>query len=224
MVTMTARAVAATVTVDARAGRWYGRETVAGTGDDDDIAAVAALMGRYCDGEQAAFHALYAKVAPRLLGYLRGLVRDRATAEDLLQLTFLKAHEARAAYVRGADPLPWLYTIAHRTALDELRRQGRARARFVDEPGPADEPRATIDGAAEAAPVVEERLSEETAAALARLPESQREALLLTHVHGRSHAEAAEIAGTTPGAIKLRAHRAYVTLRKLLGGTRRAHE
>ena len=54
-------------------------------------------------------------------------------------------------------------------------------------------------------------------AALERLPENQRQALILTKVHGRSHAEAAQFAGTTPGAIKLRAHRAYVTLRQLLG-------
>jgi len=54
-------------------------------------------------------------------------------------------------------------------------------------------------------------------AALERLPDNQRQALLLTKVHGRSVAEAAMITGTTPGAIKLRAHRAYVTLRQLLG-------
>ena len=53
-------------------------------------------------------------------------------------------------------------------------------------------------------------------AALELLPENQRLALLLTKVHGRSTAEAAMIAGTTPGAIKQRAHRAYVTLRGLL--------
>ena len=54
-------------------------------------------------------------------------------------------------------------------------------------------------------------------AALDRLPENQKRALLLTKVHGRSTAEAAMIAGTTPGAIKQRAHRAYLTLRQLLG-------
>jgi RNA polymerase sigma-70 factor (ECF subfamily) len=53
-------------------------------------------------------------------------------------------------------------------------------------------------------------------AALEHLPGNQREALILTKVHGRSHAEAAMITGTTPGAIKLRAHRAYVTLRQVM--------
>jgi RNA polymerase sigma-70 factor (ECF subfamily) len=59
-------------------------------------------------------------------------------------------------------------------------------------------------------------------AALDRLPDNQREALILTKIHGRTVAEAAMITGTTPGAIKLRAHRAYVTLRGLLGKPGRA--
>ena len=54
-------------------------------------------------------------------------------------------------------------------------------------------------------------------AALAKLPDNQRQALILTKVHGRSVADAAMITGSTPGAIKQRAHRAYVTLRQMLG-------
>ena len=83
------------------------------------------LMQRYCDGDAGAFRELYALLAPRLLGYLVRMARERALAEDLLQQTFLKVHRARAAYVRGADPVPWIYSIAHRTFLDEARRSRR---------------------------------------------------------------------------------------------------
>src|SRR5688572_13066489 len=75
----------------------------------------ADLMGRYCDGDVKAFHRLYALVAPKILAYLVGLTADRALAEDLLQHTFLKLHQARGSYVRDANPVPWIYTIAHRT-------------------------------------------------------------------------------------------------------------
>src|SRR3954465_8305650 len=84
------------------------------------------LMQRYCDGDPGAFRELYALVAPRLLGYLVKMTRDRALADDLLQQTFLKVHRARAAYVRGADPVPWIYSIAHRTFIDEVRKKKRA--------------------------------------------------------------------------------------------------
>src|SRR5437868_10792714 len=62
----------------------------------------------------------------RSLAYLVSLIGDRALAEDLLQQTFLKVHQSRATYVRDANPVPWIYTIAHRTCLDELRKRKRA--------------------------------------------------------------------------------------------------
>jgi RNA polymerase sigma-70 factor (ECF subfamily) len=65
-------------------------------------------MERYCAGDAAAFSELYRHVAPRMLGYLVSLIGELAAAEDLLQVTFLKLHEARGVYVRGADPLPWM--------------------------------------------------------------------------------------------------------------------
>jgi RNA polymerase sigma-70 factor (ECF subfamily) len=189
-----------------------------GVSSDDETNALSAAMARYCDGDAAAFHVLYQQLAPRLLGYLTGLIGERAAAEDLLQLTFMKLHEARDVYVRGADPVPWLYTIAHRTFLDESRRRKRARVRLTDE-GQLPEPTmAELAGAPEGdGASVDAELSKVTLGALAHLPASQREALVLTKVHGHSVAEAAAIVGTTPGAIKLRAHRAYVTLRRLLG-------
>ncbi|HZJ65884.1 MAG TPA: sigma factor, partial [Kofleriaceae bacterium] len=73
------------------------------------MAEAKELMQRYCDGDAGAFRELYALVAPRLLGYLLKMARERALADDLLQQTFLKVHRARGAYVRGADPLPWIY-------------------------------------------------------------------------------------------------------------------
>src|SRR6478609_954419 len=84
------------------------------------------LMARYVDGDASAFRELYALLAPRLLGYLIKLARQRPLAEDLLQQTFLKVHRARAAYVKGADPVPWIYAIAHRTFIDEARKVKRA--------------------------------------------------------------------------------------------------
>jgi RNA polymerase sigma-70 factor (ECF subfamily) len=98
-------------------------------------------MGRYCRGDAAAFHRLYALLAPRLLAYLFGLLRDKAAAEDILQVTFLKVHEARSTYVLGANPIPWMYTIAHRTCLDELRKRKRNRVQLTKE---GTKPRAPI--------------------------------------------------------------------------------
>jgi len=177
------------------------------------------LMARYCDGDASAFRELYAAVAPRLHGYLVKMARHRALADDLLQQTFLKVHRARAAYVRGADPVPWIYAIAHRTFIDEVRKTKRA----IVKVGDGDElPEIGADITGQAAGRRDEPTDPELVKAamdaLAQLPEQQREAVVLTKLDGKSVAEAAEIAGTTVGAMKVRAHRGYEALRKLLRG------
>jgi RNA polymerase sigma-70 factor (ECF subfamily) len=178
-----------------------------------------ALMERYCAGDAGAFRTLYQAIAPRLLGYLVRLARDRTLAEDLLQQTFWKVHRARAAYVRGADPLPWIYAIAHRTFLDEARRS--VRAATVTDPDDLPEIPAAPSGEAAATaaerPEVDGERARAALAALAALPPPQREAVILTKLDGKSFREAAAIAGTTPGAMKVRAHRGYVALRRALG-------
>jgi RNA polymerase sigma-70 factor (ECF subfamily) len=180
---------------------------------------LATLMSAYCDGDVRAFRELYGAVAPRLLAYVRGFTRDGAVAEDLLQQTFMKLHAARASYVRGADPLPWLYAIAHRTSLDELRRRSRARVRAVDE---VPEVAVGHDGVTDDARVDEPvhiASPADLSAAVASLPETYRTAFVLTKWEGLSCASAAAALGTTTGAVKLRVHRAYAMLREILART-----
>ncbi len=178
-------------------------------------------MERYCAGDSSAFRELYAAVAPKLYGYLLRMARTRALADDLLQQTFLKVHRARPAFVIGADPVPWIYSIAHRTFLDEARRSKRAVVNVAVEAELPELP-ADIGGAGAGTADVPRHDPEVTAAALAalaQLPAQQREAVVLTKLDGKSVAEAAAIAGTTVGAMKVRAHRGYAALRKALGRT-----
>jgi len=176
------------------------------------------LMARYCDGDASAFRELYALVSPRLYGYLMKMARSKALADDLLQQTFMKVHRARTAYIRGADPVPWIYSIAHRTFLDEARKTKRAVVRVGDD-DTLPEVSADLDGqtAGSKDEPADPELVKTALDALAALPEHQRQAVVLTKLEGKSVAEAAEIAGTTVGAMKVRAHRGYEVLRGLLG-------
>jgi RNA polymerase sigma-70 factor (ECF subfamily) len=115
--------------------------------------------------------------------------------------------------------VPWIYAIAHRTFIDETRRARRAVVRVGEAEelpevpagltGESDDRRDEVRGDPE---LVTAALD-----ALAELPAQQREAVVLTKLDGKSVAEAAEIAGTTVGAMKVRAHRGYEALRRLLG-------
>jgi RNA polymerase sigma-70 factor (ECF subfamily) len=177
-------------------------------------------MQRYCEGDLAAFRALYAETAPRLLGYLRSLLHDDMAAQEVLQQSFLKLHMARSVYVQGMDPVPWLYSIAHRTCIDELRRRRRSRVRLLQTGDDAlDRVEAWVCGASQANDTGEAYTDAERSAALdalEALSEEQRIALTLTKIRGLTMMQAARSLGTTEGAVKLRAHRGCARLREIL--------
>ena len=178
-------------------------------------------MERYAAGDDAAFEAVYDALAGRLHAYLRRHVADPHGCDDLLQETFLRMHRARATFVTGAAVLPWAFAIARRLVLDRVRRDRRA----PSEAGPVDpEPVDPVDGSDRPEDIVQAReAARRLARALARLPESQRTAFELLKQDGLSLAEAAEVLGVSVTAVKLRAHRAYESIRAALGddGVRR---
>jgi RNA polymerase sigma-70 factor (ECF subfamily) len=165
-------------------------------------------MLAYVAGDVTAFDRLYRQIAPQLNAYLLRLTRDRARADDLLQVTFTKLHRARSSYLVGAPLMPWVIAIARRSFLDE-RRSAKSRTEDLSPDGNLPEPVR-----------VEEHPPTDTSEALDRaldsLPEAYREAIQLTKVVGLSLVEAAEVLETTPTAVKLRVHRGYTLLRKQL--------
>jgi RNA polymerase sigma-70 factor (ECF subfamily) len=134
-----------------------------------------------------------------------------------LQQTFMNAHVARSAFARGADPLPWLRTIARRLLVDEMRRRERLQRAVarVEHHGATHHERVEPFEQAEQA-CLDERRSALARNALEELPERQRRAVTLTKLEGYSVAAAAVALGTTAAAVKLRAHRGYASLRSKL--------
>jgi RNA polymerase sigma factor (sigma-70 family) len=171
-----------------------------------------ALMEAYRAGDGAAFEALFRRYAERLLQFFgRYGERGGTDAGDLVQKTFLHVHRARHDFDRGRAFRPWLYTIALNVRREEGRRRLRKREVAVDfqEPGgpePAVEPSASS---------ASDRLVRR---ALGLLSASQREVVILHWFEGLSFPEIAEMLGATNSAVKVRAHRAYGELKKLLGG------
>lgn len=174
---------------------------------DEDL---REAMGRYQQGELAAFERMYALLAPRLRQYLASLTLNASTAEDLLQETFLQIHRARHTYRPPHPVAPWAFAIARNVYRMDRRSAGRrsrhetlAPESVPDLPVPAE-----ADGLAN-------RLA--VRRALLQVPEDGREPLLLHHVWGLSFGEIGAVLGIRGGAAKLRAHRAMTTLRRLLG-------
>ena len=169
-------------------------------------------MSAYVAGDARAFEQLFARLAPRVHGFFLRSFRDSTVADDLLQVTFMKVHRAREQYDQELKVAPWVFAVAARVRLDELRRRLRL-------PEDADEDTiARADETAPRDPPPDTDLQEAVRDALARLPESQRAVIHLHRYEGLTFPEIARVLGTTPGAVKLRAFRGYETLRKELAG------
>lgn len=166
------------------------------------------LMLAYVEGNADAFESLYRRISSQLFAYLLRLTRDRARAEDLLQVTFSKIHRARASYFKGAPLLPWVMAIARRSFLDE-RRAAKSRAEDLSQDGNVPEPIRVDHG-------IPIDLADALERAFDELPTAYREAIQLTKIAGLSLAEAAEVLETTPTAVKLRVHRGYTRIRERL--------
>jgi RNA polymerase sigma-70 factor (ECF subfamily) len=185
-------------------------------------AALEQAMDRFAAGDDGALGQVYDLAAPSVMTFLMGLTRDRQLAEDLTQETFLRIHRARGLFRPGAPVLPWAYTIARRLFLDDLRTR-RAGRLVSSATGPAardadDAPALDLPAGGPTAEELfaDKELSQVLDQALQKLPESQASAFRLLKGEGLSVAEVAAIMGTTKGAVKLRAHRAYEALRGFL--------
>jgi RNA polymerase sigma-70 factor (ECF subfamily) len=168
------------------------------------------LMSAYVAGDPRAFEDLFARLAPRVHGFFLRSFRNEAVADDLLQVTFMKVHRARDHYRPELKLAPWLFAVAARVRLDELR----SRLRLPEDAG--EDAIALADEQAPREPAHASDLKDAVRAALEALPDSQRTVIHLHRYEGMTFAEIARVLGTTAGAVKLRAFRGYETLREQL--------
>jgi RNA polymerase sigma-70 factor (ECF subfamily) len=159
-------------------------------------------MARAQDGDAESYRALLDDLGPEVLGFLRRWISEPPDVDDAYQETFIALHRARHTYQPSRPIEPWVFAIARNIAIDFARRR---RARGAHEVQVAAVPERMVEG--------ERDLRAQLEQALRRLSPRQRQAFELLQVEGLSVAEAAERAGTTTGALKVRAHRAYAALR-----------
>ena len=137
------------------------------------------------------------------------MLRDGELAADLTQDAFVKAYKNYDTLQKDENARAWLYQIAHRVALDDIRR--RKIVRMVPWTGEA-------RGAAPSAErlAMDLRLSGPLERALAKIPERQRAALLLAEIHDLTGLELAEAMGVSHVAARAILTRARESLRRAL--------
>lgn len=146
-----------------------------------------------------------------VLGYLSQMLRDRATAEDVLQQVLLEVWQRGPSYDPDrAGLLTWVMTIARSRAIDELRRR-------VPEPIDPDGQTLRADATVQPESEMDQLLEQwRMAGLLARLPREEASLLRLRFYEGLSQSEISEHTGIALGTVKARMVRGLYQLRELV--------
>lgn len=155
------------------------------------------------------FGAQAVRVIPRLRRYARALTGGRLPADDLVQDTLERAWSKRHLWRQGSDLRAWMFTIMHNVYVNQVR------ARVAEATVPLDHE--AYDVPAHGRPMDMLEVAD-IDAALRRLPDDQREVLLLVALEQLSYSETASALGIPIGTVMSRLSRARERVRVLLGG------
>lgn len=185
------------------------RQPERGAGPEDGQGTDAALLARLAAGDKAAFAVLVGRHLPSVLAIARRMLRDEAEAEDMAQEALIRLwRNAGTVEVGPAGVRPWLRRVVANLCIDRVR-AGRA-TEVTDEVPETPE-----------APTQQRRLEQQDLAArvdraLSRLPDRQRQALVLFHYEGLSQVEVGRMLGVSDEAVESLLSRARRALKATL--------
>jgi RNA polymerase sigma-70 factor (ECF subfamily) len=173
----------------------------------DQVEADQQIIARVLEGHREDFSTLIGRYSDALYRHALGMTGSPDVAEDILQMSFIKAYQ-HLAEVRGRFDA-WVFRIVANGCKDWLKNIRRTHLSYDedDQPSGYATPEEDLDRT---------ELRGDLDRALAALAPSLREAFVMKHVEGRSYEEMADLLGTTVGALKMRVHRAREALQVLL--------
>lgn len=184
---------------------------------NQDPAATAntdeALLAAFLDGDETSFTLIVRRYQGDLFQFVARFVGDSATAEDVVQDTFVQVHHSAAGFDPQRRFRPWLFTIAANKARDYLRSRGRRKEVALMSTNDDDESNGVLAVLSDDGPSPVERLhaaeqADRVRAVVAELPDHLREVLLLGYYQRLPYKEIADILDIPLGTVKSRLHAA----------------
>ena len=172
-------------------------------------AAIVEAKVTESDGE---FVELFREYRRKAYQFAFQMVGNADDAMDVTQDAFLRLHRHWRERDASRPFAPWLYSVVRHLAIDLIRKRATRKECGIDAIAPAPSPAPTPEKLA-----TRGQLSERLWREIQRLPDVQREALLLRDWHGLSYSEIAEATGASVTTINSRLHDARVRLRERLG-------
>ena len=176
-----------------------------------------ALLVLYANGDAGGARMLTVRLVPRILGYAARLLGDRAEAEDVAQEAMLRLWRVAPDWRQGeAKVTTWLYRVTTNLCTDRLRMRQRRKVLALDDAPDIE------DGAPAAETVlIEADRMVALNAALAALPDRQREAVVLRHIEGLTNPEIAAVMDIGVEAVESLIARGKRGLSAILAGRRK---
>jgi RNA polymerase sigma-70 factor, ECF subfamily len=170
------------------------RSTPAMNESDERLRETRLAVARAREGDRDALRFLYVRYSNNIYGYVRSIVRDEHEAEDVTQHVFAKLMTTISRYDdRGSPFFAWLLRLARNAAIDHLRSNRLTPTDTVIDPTEPSNP--------------DFERAETVRAALATLPEEQRQVVLLRHLVGLTPGEIADQMSRTESSIHGLHHR-----------------
>jgi RNA polymerase sigma-70 factor (ECF subfamily) len=172
--------------------------------EDPDV----ALMLRVGQGDRVAFEHLLSKYQKMVIQTAFRYVGNPSVAEELAQDIFVRVFRAAPTYRPEARFTTWLFTIVRNVCANYRSRQGRYDGQMDSEIDPS----IAIEQFSPEDDIVREETKIKVRKAVAALPETLRSALILHQFNHLSYDEIAKILNISLSAVKVRIHRARLTL------------
>lgn len=187
-----------------------GEEGQAAAPANADQSIIINLVRKAAGGDVEAFGRLYSNHVERIYRYVFYQVRDKMTAEDITEETFIKAWKAIDS-CKGREETfsSWLYRIAHNCTVDALRKRQKKLAIEMAPPAEISYSEQEIEAKLKRRELLE---------AIAYLPQNQRQVITLKFIEGLDNEEIGQVMGKNQGAIRVLQMRALATLRQRLSG------
>lgn len=173
---------------------------------------VAALIARVARKDRQAFELLYRQTAPKLLGCVLRILKDRGWADDIVQESYLNIWQKAEQFDAGrSSPITWLVSVARNRAIDELRKHPAGRTTTSDE----------LDDLAGRQATAQEHLEGQQAVShlnrcIDQLEKDRQDMVRLAYLNGWSREELASHFDQPVNTVKTWLHRALKQIKRCL--------